>query len=142
MKLSKLCVTILCSSFCINSQAAWFSNNFVERTQERSAQELDNRLPAQPLEHWLVKHLPDHYKLVWRKKLSDCDEPNSQLQCVEVEIKQGSQIKGLLAFLVTENGNKLSEGQGLYHGHVEYLNVEHQFRKLGDLRQLNVERPD
>lgn len=120
-------------------------DEYVKKAKMLSARQFDSALPDQPLEIWLRSNIPKQYKMVWGEYLTDCGEGTGTAAdrdrdlplCAEVELKEGSKVRGYLALFVgTQKRGLLKEEYGLYFGHLEHNGARHEFKKLSDLLKV------
>lgn len=128
------------------SGGALADDALVKKVKSLNAKHFDETLPAEPIEEWLRKHLPEEYEVIWGEYTTDCgestggaaDKERNMPLCVEVEIRRRAKLVGyLVLFLGIQKRGSLNEGVGLYFGYLEHQGTKFNFRKLRDI--LNIE---
>jgi len=132
--------------FCSLPGVARADDDYVKKAMSLTARDFDRTLPNQPIGGWLRSNIPARYEVVWGEYITDCgegtgtvvDKERDMPMCLEVDLKEGPEIKGYLALFVgTEKRGLLRSGYGLYFGYLEHGGIRYTFRRLSDV--LNVE---
>lgn len=131
--------------FCFLSGGAHADDKYVKKAKSLSAQDFDRTLPDQPIESWLRANIPAGYEVVWGEHITDCgegtgtaaDKDRDMPLCAEVELKEGSELKGYFALFVgTQRQGLLKGGSGLYFGYLDHRGTKHNFKRLSDVLQV------
>ena len=131
--------------FCSLSSASRADDEYVMKAMSLTARDFDRALPDQPIDAWLRSHIPGRYAVVWGEHITDCGEGTGTAVdkerdiplCLEVELKEGPEIKGCLnLFVGTEKRGFLKNGHGLYFGYLEHDGKKYNFKRLGDVLKV------
>ncbi len=132
-------------AFCSLSSTAHAYDDYVKKGMSLTARDFDQVLPNQPIDAWLRSNIPARYEVVWGKQITDCgestgtsvDKERDMPMCLEVEIKEGPEIKGCLSLLIgTEKRGLFKDGYGIYFGYLEHSGNKYNFNRLSDVLRV------
>jgi hypothetical protein len=131
--------------FCSLPNATHAEDEHVKKAMSLTARDFDRDLPDLPIDDWLRSHIPTRYEVVWSEHTTDCgegtgtsvDKERDMPVCVEVELKEGPEIKGCLNFFVgTQKRGLLKDGYRLYFGYLEHGGNKYIFKQLSDVLKV------
>jgi hypothetical protein len=131
--------------FCTLFNTANAYDKYVKKAMSLMARDFEKDLPDQPIDVWLRSNIPARYMVVWGERITDCgestgtavDKERDMPMCIEVEIKEGPEIKGYLALFVgTKKRGLFKDGYGIYFGYLEHSGNKYIFKRLSDVLKV------
>jgi hypothetical protein len=138
-------IVLVALFFCSIPNAAHAEDEQVKKAMSLTARDFDRDLPDLPIDDWLLAHIPVRYEVVWGEHITDCGEgggtsvdiDRDMPVCVEVELKEGREVKGFFNFFVgTQKSGFLKDGCGLYFGYLEHGGNKFTFKRLNDVLKV------
>jgi len=138
-------IVLIVIVFCVLFNTANAYDDYVKKAISLTARDFEKDLPDQPIDAWLRSNIPARYEVVWGEHITDCgestgtsaDKERDMPMCLEVEIKEGPEIKGYLALFVgTEKRGLFKDGYGIYFGYLEHGGNKYNFKRLSDVLKV------